>query len=360
MTPRISMAALRGGLAALESIVDRAESAEEPLELVAWAGRRLFGAAGVGLLLRDADGELVSVLATDAAGRELETAQAATGEGPCVEAVVLDRVVRTHDLREDSRWPRLAARLRSSEVRAVLGVNDPGGFHPGRARADLGDRLVDRVGGGVGALGLNLQAGAVEDPREVRRRAVAVDDLVLDLGAHHERQVARDERLQPADVCRVVAGDQLGQGRDRLHSLGHLLQRDDAGRLRAGARDGRSEVGARGLHHVRVAIRAAEHDRRDEVEYRVGAAEDDRSGASTGGRSMEPPGSRDLVPSLRSRSMFAHGLGAVLTWPRTPVWPGAGKIGGRPAGQPARARRWHWPRRRAPCRSWRSCRRRSS
>ena len=41
------------------------------------------------------------------------------------------------------------------------------GSTPGRSGADLGDRLVDRVRGRVGALGLGLQPGAVEDPRQV-------------------------------------------------------------------------------------------------------------------------------------------------------------------------------------------------
>ena len=68
------------------------------------AGRRILGVSGVCLMLLDAEGALRTLLTTDEALRELETAQTRSGEGPCIECVVMGRAVRTGDLRDDARW----------------------------------------------------------------------------------------------------------------------------------------------------------------------------------------------------------------------------------------------------------------
>ena len=86
------------------------------------AGRRILGVSGVCLMLLDAEGALRTLLTTDEALRELETAQARAGEGPCIECVIMGRPVRTGDLREDARWPRLGAAISAGGVRGVLGV----------------------------------------------------------------------------------------------------------------------------------------------------------------------------------------------------------------------------------------------
>ena len=119
---RVDRSALRASLAALEDAVARAGTTEEPLERVVDAGRRILGVSGVSLMLLDAEGALRTLLATDEALRELETAQARAGEGPCIECVVMGRPVRTGDLRHDARWPRLGAAMSTSGVLAVLGV----------------------------------------------------------------------------------------------------------------------------------------------------------------------------------------------------------------------------------------------
>lgn len=118
----VDRSSLRASLAALEDAVAQAGTTEGPLERVVEAGGHILGVSGVCLMLLDAEGALHTVLATDDALHEMETAQAQTGEGPCVECVVMGRAVSTRDLREDARWPRLAASLATTEARAVLGV----------------------------------------------------------------------------------------------------------------------------------------------------------------------------------------------------------------------------------------------
>lgn len=94
----------------------------DALQQVLAATRELFSASGAGLMLVDENAALCSVAATDEAGRRLEERQEQAGHGPCVDAVVLDRVTATWDLAEDGRWPQLVPELPEAGVRAVLGV----------------------------------------------------------------------------------------------------------------------------------------------------------------------------------------------------------------------------------------------
>ena len=62
------------------------------------------------------------VAASDGSGRVLEEVESATGQGPCTQAFVDNRVVASSDVTRDPRWPALAAAVRGREVFAVLGV----------------------------------------------------------------------------------------------------------------------------------------------------------------------------------------------------------------------------------------------
>jgi GAF domain-containing protein len=68
------------------------------------------------------------VAATDDAGFLLETLQEERGRGPCVDALIFDKVVWTSDLAADERWPALVPELPDAGVRAVLGLP----IHTGR------------------------------------------------------------------------------------------------------------------------------------------------------------------------------------------------------------------------------------
>jgi len=62
--------------------------------------------AGVPLVKRG--GEFESVADTDSLVAKLDRLQHDFGEGPCADAALKETVVRTDDLRSESRWPRHA------------------------------------------------------------------------------------------------------------------------------------------------------------------------------------------------------------------------------------------------------------
>ena len=102
--------------------LDEEEIAESVARTLARA-TEVFGVTGVGLMLIDpADHELRYVAATDALAARLESAQEEAGEGPCVEAFVLNRMVATTDVRIDPRGPTLQRTRHLGGVAAVLGV----------------------------------------------------------------------------------------------------------------------------------------------------------------------------------------------------------------------------------------------
>jgi GAF domain-containing protein len=85
------------------------------------AVHRVLGCCGAGIMFITEHGYLSYVAATDEAGRQLEQAQAAAGQGPCYDSYVYGRAVVSSDLRADGRWPCLPAHL-PPEVRAVAGI----------------------------------------------------------------------------------------------------------------------------------------------------------------------------------------------------------------------------------------------
>src|SRR6478672_6273680 len=83
----------------------------------------VFAGSGVGLMLIAEDGHsLRYVASSDELARELELAHEESGEGPCVDAFVLDDRVKTDDLLVEPRWPDLRVALRDQPIRAVLGL----------------------------------------------------------------------------------------------------------------------------------------------------------------------------------------------------------------------------------------------
>lgn len=77
---------------------------------------------GAGLMVLDAEATLRYAAATDETGRLLEAAQADTGVGPCVDALLNDEVTDTPDIATDPRWPELVDRLVPHGIRAIHGV----------------------------------------------------------------------------------------------------------------------------------------------------------------------------------------------------------------------------------------------
>jgi PAS domain S-box-containing protein len=88
-------------------------------EVVA-AAALLLAADGAGVMLADQAHTLRWVTATGEAEQTFERAQRDMGEGPCIDAFLLDQVVWTGDLRVDGRWPRLGPAARNNQIRGVL------------------------------------------------------------------------------------------------------------------------------------------------------------------------------------------------------------------------------------------------
>jgi GAF domain-containing protein len=121
LTVHIEPDALRSLLARLRTLPTD-HGVQPALQQVCEATVGVFGVAGAGLMMVDEGTVLRYVAATDDDGRRLEIVQSEVGEGPCVDALIHDRIVTTRDLHDDERWPKVAARMRDTCVRAVLGV----------------------------------------------------------------------------------------------------------------------------------------------------------------------------------------------------------------------------------------------
>jgi GAF domain-containing protein len=121
VSPHIDPKALQGALQRLHR-APPGNDLRHSLHEVCESTTELFGVAGCGLMTLDDEQVLRYVVATDEAGRALEKVQEETGEGPCVDSLITDVVVSTGDVTADERWPKTAAALRDTPVRAVLGL----------------------------------------------------------------------------------------------------------------------------------------------------------------------------------------------------------------------------------------------
>ena len=198
----------------------------------------VFGYGGAGIMFITESGYLAYVAASDEVGRQLEEAQASTGQGPCYESYVYAREVVSSDVHSDSRWADLRTRL-SAQVRAVAGVPVLLGGSPVGTLNVYRDEPVEWDASDVNALtaygGLVAEvlaaalaaqqhsavAGQLQyalDYRVVIERAVGYLigthrlDAVTAFDALRKR--ARDSRRRVADVAAEVLGGTTGPDSD--------------------------------------------------------------------------------------------------------------------------------------------------
>jgi GAF domain-containing protein len=115
--------ALAASLADLNLPDAAANAARDAVARVVQGAASVFPGSGVGLMLIGEEGHsLHYVASSDDVARRLERAHEVAGEGPCVDAYVLDTCVKTCDLESESRWPALRAALGDQPVRALLGL----------------------------------------------------------------------------------------------------------------------------------------------------------------------------------------------------------------------------------------------
>lgn len=188
----------------------------------------LFGYSGAGVMFVTESGYLSYVAASDEAGRQLEQAQAAAGEGPCYESYVYASEVVSGDLHADSRWPGLVPQL-SAQVRAVAGIpillggspvgtlnvyrGEPAEWDSSDVRAlrAYGDLVAEAAGTALAAHDQGVLAGQLRyalDYRVVIERAVGylmgANGLDAVTAFDVLRKRARDSRRRVADVAAEV------------------------------------------------------------------------------------------------------------------------------------------------------------
>jgi GAF domain-containing protein len=195
----------------------------------------VFGYSGAGIMFITESGGLASIASSDESGRQLEDAQAATGQGPCYESYVYAHEVITSDLHADDRWPALRGHL-TPNLRAVAGVPillggspvgtlnvyrdepvtwDDSDISALRAYSDL---VAEIIGAALAAHQHSTLARQLQyalDYRVVIERAVGYL-----MGAHRLdavtafdalRKQARDSRRRIADVAAEITGGTAGR-----------------------------------------------------------------------------------------------------------------------------------------------------
>ncbi|MGH2734035.1 MAG: GAF domain-containing protein, partial [Actinomycetota bacterium] len=82
--------------------------------------RALEGCDAAGVTLLESDRSVKSTACTDPLVETVDRAQYETGEGPCVQALDEDRVIRTGHADEDHRWPRFGELAVRHGIKSVL------------------------------------------------------------------------------------------------------------------------------------------------------------------------------------------------------------------------------------------------
>jgi transcriptional regulator with GAF, ATPase, and Fis domain len=113
---------------AVRAVVEGLEHRDESVDLVETLQQvndgvvSLFPVSGAGMMFLDESAVSRYVVASDDRGRALEMAQEELGQGPCVDALVHDRVVTVEDFRDDPRWPALADIVVPVGVTSMVGL----------------------------------------------------------------------------------------------------------------------------------------------------------------------------------------------------------------------------------------------
>ncbi|WP_156687654.1 GAF and ANTAR domain-containing protein [Mycobacterium sp. Marseille-P9652] len=146
---------------------------ERVLAEVTTAARELIPRVDLaGVLLVKGGGEFESVADTDGLVAELDRLQHDFSEGPCAEAALRETLVRSDDMRDETRWPRYAP---AAVERGVLGS------------LSLKLYTADRT---AGALNLfSFEAGAWDSEAETIGMVFAAHAAAAILAARHGEQL---------------------------------------------------------------------------------------------------------------------------------------------------------------------------
>lgn len=113
-------ATLRAAMHDIAKHLDRHDDIEDSLAAVTTSAVDLIDGIDYADVLLITDGEFRSVKPTTPLVRELDRLQQEVGEGPCLEAVLTDSIIRCPDLSTEDRWPRFAAGAVERGVHSML------------------------------------------------------------------------------------------------------------------------------------------------------------------------------------------------------------------------------------------------
>lgn len=121
--------ALVEGLERLHGLLLAEEDLDSTLRVVAEIAVKTISAcdcAGVTLVEND---QVLSTACTDPLCERIDADQYAAGEGPCVDAIRTNSVLRLDDAAHDERWPSFGPRAEADGISSVLGLplEVPGG-----------------------------------------------------------------------------------------------------------------------------------------------------------------------------------------------------------------------------------------
>ncbi|MEO5878467.1 MAG: GAF and ANTAR domain-containing protein [Streptosporangiaceae bacterium] len=230
MALHIDTGQLQESLARLK-LSPREATLVEAIERIISSVDALFDCDGAGVMFVDDKDELHHVGSTNPTGRNLEQAQLATGEGPCIDTYVQDRIVTSANVHDDPRWPALAAHL-STGVVAVAGAPirldgaPVGTLNVYRSHAQEWDDSATaallaytELAGGIltAAIAARDQSVLADQLQYALNYRVVIERAVGFLMAQHKldagtaftllRKQARDSRRRVADVATELLND---------------------------------------------------------------------------------------------------------------------------------------------------------
>lgn len=219
----IDLTALTTSISRLEQDPSADDDPADLLHRVLESAQSLFGLSGLGLMFVDENEALRYVAATNSAVHALERAQEESGEGPCVDSLVLDEVVACEDLSTDGRYRAVGRVVATHGIRAVLGVP------------------VRLGGAAVGTLNVHRDRPHVWDDSDITAMQgfAGVVEAVLRTLLAAERHSRLSDQLTYALEHRVVIE----------RSIGYLMARDGLDAvaafdvLRRASRSSRRKVG---------------------------------------------------------------------------------------------------------------------
>lgn len=104
------------------SLGDGADTDRILLSISQAASEAIPGADYASITMSYPDGSSSTLAPTDELARRADQVQYELAEGPCLDAVALERTVRSEDLTAEERWPRYTSRVAQLGIRSQMAV----------------------------------------------------------------------------------------------------------------------------------------------------------------------------------------------------------------------------------------------